>query len=576
MLYSCVGCGLEVGNTKDDAHDALTEECIALSKSNDPPSPLLVYDNIRERYVEASDNLKALDSKIKKLSASMAALNEERARISKRKQIYKSILHPMRRLPLEVLTEIFRFCTSGSFTDLALGQKDVMRAFPGSLDTRQAPWVLGQVCLRWRLLTLSTADLWTRIDISWDVKPFSLDRAASLAHNLALQLQRCRDRPLAVSYNCAVDSDRNLRAQFALLLCSRSFQWEKARIQGDVDGLAPLRLGCGLLPSLKALHVIILDSVDDWSEMALGSIQVFERSPSLRHFVMSGDARAFLQQDNQVPWGQLVHYVFRKSDLWWPDLDDHYQILPQLENVQVCVLDSSVPISRNPSLPLQNTLVLRHLHTLILAHAEEDEMGAIGPLLRWLTLPALRILRLPLGFDCPDALVEFLNRSHCSLEELTIVEIENKLVDTMPDMIRVFEVGCLQKLHTLGLGGSSWRSEKEQTAWDTVFKALAFSQHSDRLLLPKLRRLMLYGLSMTWTDGALVKMIISRREGVEGWNTYPLEKVILWDVGHWDDRTDEASEAEMGQVLALRQDDFSLRVVRDERLDWYEVDVPCF
>ncbi|KAK1225800.1 hypothetical protein PQX77_011249 [Marasmius sp. AFHP31] len=286
---------------------------------------------------------------------------------------------------------------------------------------------------------------------------------------------------------------------------------------------------------------------------------------------MSGDARAFLQQDNQVPWGQLVHYVFRKSDLWWPDLDDHYQILPRLENVEICVLDSSVPISRNPILPLRNTLVLCHLHTLVLAHAEEDEKEAIAPLLRWLTLPALRILRFPLGFDCPDALVEFLNRSNCSLEELTIVEIESELMDAMHDMIRVLEVPCLQKLHTLGLGGSSWQSEKEKTAWDAIFKALTCSQHSDRLLLPELRRLMLYGFSMTWTDGTLVNMILSRREGVEGWNTCLLEKVILWDVGHWDDRMDEASKGEMDQVLALRQDDFSLRVVRDERIDWYEI-----
>ncbi|KAK1226663.1 hypothetical protein PQX77_010355, partial [Marasmius sp. AFHP31] len=141
MLYSCVRCGLEVGNVKDDA---LTEECIALSKSNDPPSPALVHANIRERYVKASDALKTLDSKIKNLSASMAALNGERARLSERKQIHESILHPIRRLPLEVLTEIFRFCASNSYEDLALRQRDVFGAFPGSLDTRQAPWVLGQ------------------------------------------------------------------------------------------------------------------------------------------------------------------------------------------------------------------------------------------------------------------------------------------------------------------------------------------------------------------------------------------------------------------------------------------------
>ncbi|KAL0058706.1 hypothetical protein AAF712_014617 [Marasmius tenuissimus] len=90
----------------------------------------------------------------------MQSLKEARAHIVQKKHILSSILHPIRRLPPEILSEIFRI---RAFNEMDLERND----FPGSLDTRKAPWTLSQVCRTWRLVAVSMPDLWTQVNVSW-------------------------------------------------------------------------------------------------------------------------------------------------------------------------------------------------------------------------------------------------------------------------------------------------------------------------------------------------------------------------------------------------------------------------
>ncbi|KAF9001655.1 hypothetical protein BDZ89DRAFT_670908 [Hymenopellis radicata] len=66
----------------------------------------------------------------------------------------KSLLHPIRSLPEDILLAIFMLCTQGHTVP------------PDSLGIYWAPWVLSQVCRRWRFIALSLPRLWTRLDLS--------------------------------------------------------------------------------------------------------------------------------------------------------------------------------------------------------------------------------------------------------------------------------------------------------------------------------------------------------------------------------------------------------------------------
>ncbi|KAF8910610.1 hypothetical protein CPB84DRAFT_1231141 [Gymnopilus junonius] len=94
-------------------------------------------------------------SQLKRLHAS-----QEESRNSIR--ILNSALAPIRRLPPEVLTEIFRLC---------LPKEKFIRP-----SASHAPLLLTQVCSAWRTICISSATLWSSLEIG---KPFDIGRAAT-------------------------------------------------------------------------------------------------------------------------------------------------------------------------------------------------------------------------------------------------------------------------------------------------------------------------------------------------------------------------------------------------------------
>ncbi|KAK1232543.1 hypothetical protein PQX77_004301 [Marasmius sp. AFHP31] len=448
-----------------------------------------------------------------------------RDRSKETKELCPSVLHPVHRLPVEILAEVFRLCAQselGNLDDLSVRKEGL---FPGSLDTRKAPWVLGQICLPWRTVALSSTGLWTRIDLSWRSTPkgFPPGRAALLETALALQLQRCRERPITFSYRCGVESDRELKEHLALLLCSRSLQWENVLIEGEPKTFASLSRCQGLLPSLKALHVGFLGH--GWAED--GVFSAFDELPNLERFVIAGEALAVIQRGSRFSWRTILHYATEYDDQWLPDLGEHYQVLPGMRNIRTCFLHASLPGPPTTRLPIQPALVLSFLHTLVLKEGDRLSPPAIAPLLGWLVLPALRILRFPLGFACPTALIGFLGRSRCCLEELTVLNMMDRVLTGAPldDLLRVLEAPSLQELSTLGIGGpvsvldddlgdeeEPVTKDEQRDATDRILQALTVVDESgaNKQTLPRLLRLVLYGPRVVWTEETFLEMVSTR------------------------------------------------------------------
>ncbi|KAJ7272082.1 hypothetical protein B0H12DRAFT_973195, partial [Mycena haematopus] len=106
---------------------------------------------IKALLVEPTLRLKGLDDEITKLQEAIDKLAEERGRIGAYVKAHKALLSPVRRLPLDIIQELFVAC-------LPTHRNCVMSA-------SEAPVLLGRICSSWRAITLSTPRLWASLHV---------------------------------------------------------------------------------------------------------------------------------------------------------------------------------------------------------------------------------------------------------------------------------------------------------------------------------------------------------------------------------------------------------------------------
>ncbi|KAF9006897.1 hypothetical protein BDZ89DRAFT_919220, partial [Hymenopellis radicata] len=91
-----------------------------------------------------------LDTKIFQARQLLENLLSARQRAESRLEDTKFLLHPMRSMPNELLTEIFHHCIPKTYDIRELD----------ALNPRGAPWLLTRVCHRWRDLAINSPQLW--------------------------------------------------------------------------------------------------------------------------------------------------------------------------------------------------------------------------------------------------------------------------------------------------------------------------------------------------------------------------------------------------------------------------------
>lgn len=106
---------------------------------------------------EGEASLSSLPLRIAALRQKLRILLQEENRTVKHITDAKVLLNPVRRLPADVLIDIFAACLPKrtEFTD--------------SLDAKGAPWVLSRVCAFWRRTALASTELWSRIHLKVDL-----------------------------------------------------------------------------------------------------------------------------------------------------------------------------------------------------------------------------------------------------------------------------------------------------------------------------------------------------------------------------------------------------------------------
>ncbi|KAF7340013.1 F-box domain-containing protein [Mycena venus] len=330
----------------------------ALLTSNEPPdsSEITFMQSVISK---TDDRLAYLDDEISRLENTLQRLKEERSSLCSYHMRNKAILSPLRRMPAEILGEIFGWTLPSTQAEL-----NRLR-----FDIADSPWVLTRVSGRWRAISLSSPSLWSRLVVDYQTDDLSSSYPLSIAQ---AQIQHARN--LKIHFYGSEKADSLPQIEMFQLLLQHSSRWEELSL-GLTSKIVPFLPALrNRLPSLRRLWVC-WDAPESQTEVE--SIDCFESASSLVDFGIHNEfsfiptpppAHQLTRYHLDAPWEEhkrileLAHNLvevditadFYDASSHWPDVDKTYD-LPYLRRLYVSgpqVLD----YLRSPSL---ETLTLR-------------------------------------------------------------------------------------------------------------------------------------------------------------------------------------------------------------------------
>lgn len=105
----------------------------------------------RSSLLGIQSDIRSLDDEILRMRAALDGLLVRRVALCADEEAYKSVISPLRRLPAEVLAEIFTDC---------------LPSFPFKYAAHSAPLVLEGVCRAWKDIARATPALWAYINLA--------------------------------------------------------------------------------------------------------------------------------------------------------------------------------------------------------------------------------------------------------------------------------------------------------------------------------------------------------------------------------------------------------------------------
>ncbi|KAJ7114107.1 hypothetical protein C8R44DRAFT_881652 [Mycena epipterygia] len=147
---------------------------------------------INALLVEPTLRLERLADEIADMQKALDKLTTERDSLAAYVADHMTLLSPVRRLPLDIIQEIFVAC-------IPTHRNCVMSA-------SEAPVLLGRICSSWRAISLSTPRLWASLHVVEPERPFTADGASIFEQKLVQRLETTKtwlDRsgqcPLSIS-----------------------------------------------------------------------------------------------------------------------------------------------------------------------------------------------------------------------------------------------------------------------------------------------------------------------------------------------------------------------------------------
>ncbi|KAJ7762920.1 hypothetical protein B0H16DRAFT_1528152 [Mycena metata] len=371
----CWNCGvaLHAGNMDSVPGPHLPSFPHHLLGTNDPPT-YLETSEVQNSLDETKAQILRLDATIAALQASLEKHRRLRQSAADQLRHGSTILSVVRRIPTDVLVEIFN-----------LTVPDAARKHA----TNRCPWVLGRVCSRWRAISLALPELWTTIDRKIPLAMVKAHIDRSLPHPLTVEL--------GFSDTGSVE-----------LLIACSARWVVADVEMRAFMGPALAKVHGRLPLLRRLRYN--------DNNGFRSFGAFENAPALREVSLSGKASLHL------PWSQLERLNMKVSD------SAGLSQLRQAHNL-VALSVTGRPYEQPQPGGLASLVELPRLRTLLIKD---------GVFLRSLVLPALEDIYISMDISALPSLIErsnchlrvFTTDVQCSAADiLPVLELSPGLVE---------------------------------------------------------------------------------------------------------------------------------------------------
>ncbi|KAF7376874.1 hypothetical protein MSAN_00105000 [Mycena sanguinolenta] len=356
---------------------------------------------INALLVEPTLRLKGLDGEITKLQKAIDQLAEERSRVAAYIEAHKALISPVRRLPLDVIQELFVAC-------LPTHRNCVMSA-------SEAPLLLGRVCSSWRAISLSAARLWSSLHVVeplWspnDPTPGSFEeKVARRLEITQMWLGRSGQCPLSISLQTAgegISQDGSpvlspASMQFMEILLPFASRWQHIRFT------APLSLLVEVMSQFDA-EVPQLETVEfrhQGDNLPLSTWRPFNILRGARISSLYIPGVILLPENLPLRWSQLTTLTvggYKWSVPLTLTSDALLRVISKCPELRCCKLKVNDP--NGPELPISEHPIveLPFLHTLAI-HCVARVAPAVSNLLMRLSLPELRDFTI-IGSaqDCP-------------------------------------------------------------------------------------------------------------------------------------------------------------------------------
>ncbi|KAJ7255137.1 hypothetical protein B0H12DRAFT_541135 [Mycena haematopus] len=330
MTPRCSECGAFVFSRGDEFEVTITTAPRTLARyqhllnTNEPPqAPEL--DLIRPVAEKTEARLASLEAEISQLKEQLNHLEAEHAMLSKYHSQNATILSPLRRIPVEILAEIFQWT--------------LPQLFDAPVNISNSPWVLTHVSSHWRTVAASKPSLWSEIFLD-----FSFEQHYSLTM-VRTQIERARTLKVWI-YGCQ-HRDSRPQIDMLVLLSQHSSIWEELRIRLTSDLVALIQTCRDPFPALRRAWL-------EWdgpeTQIAVESIDCFRMAVSLMDI---GAHSKYRFVPTLLPMHRhLTRYDF---DAPWSTHSELLKSLPCLQEVRICrIFVADEPEAREPRINLSH------------------------------------------------------------------------------------------------------------------------------------------------------------------------------------------------------------------------------
>ncbi|KAF7358720.1 F-box domain-containing protein [Mycena sanguinolenta] len=262
----------------------LKERIRDLLRSHSPPP-----SNLSSTISVLSKELQKYDDKISQLKDELSRLESHRSALDAYHRDCRSLLAPIRRLPPEILGDIFQLCRSSepNFS------RSSNRIDCGIAHIAQESMLrVSQVCILWHTIIMGTPSLWNTISLHVSAVWGIPQRTQVTIGLIKVAFERSGTLPLDVRLDGVRHGD------VLELVASQSARWESAKISCNSSELGYLTAAKGNLPLLRSLEL-------DTRGIEAQDLDFLESVPSLRALTVYGSIQLCM---SKLPLKGLVSY----------------------------------------------------------------------------------------------------------------------------------------------------------------------------------------------------------------------------------------------------------------------------